>query len=339
VKTKTGHSLNSNSTIKKTVYQSLTSDSTIKKTQTQSIASNSYIKASASQSITLNSHIRGATYHSIVSNSHITTIVSLVGHWPLDDASGTTGEDATTNNNDITFVNTDNTNWVDGKVEGAFEFSGVAADDERGVITHVSELSLSSFTVMVWAKMGVQTTTGTLIQKLHGTLQSESGAEAGWVLGTGYTHAGGSWGSGKAAYTITDGSGNYLRIPSITTVGDDHWHHIALSYDGTTGTAKFYIDGALDRTNTNASIGTITNTHDLEVGAYSTGVEYDGIIDDIRLYNGILTLDEIKAIWLSQLGGRGKATLSEEKNKTTLTATAPSITLTDSQPTTTVSSK
>ncbi|MEL7336658.1 MAG: DUF4347 domain-containing protein, partial [Planctomycetota bacterium] len=52
---------------------------------------------------------------------------NLVGHWELDDGSGTTADDATANNNDGTVGGT--ATWTSGEIGGAFEFDPSNGED------------------------------------------------------------------------------------------------------------------------------------------------------------------------------------------------------------------
>jgi hypothetical protein len=81
----------------------------------------------------------------------------------------------------------------------------------------------------------------------------------------------------------------------------DTWHHICLTYDGTT--AKLYADGRL--------LTSAPKTWNLTLGRAHIGRQvndaaefWDGLVDDVRLYNKALTLDEITQVM------RGDTTLA-----------------------------
>ena len=69
----------------------------------------------------------------------------LVGWWRLDDGSGTTVSDSSTNGNDGTFAGTPE--WVtDGKVDGALEFDGGDSVNVAGA----ADIQPESLTLMTW---------------------------------------------------------------------------------------------------------------------------------------------------------------------------------------------
>ena len=80
-------------------------------------------------------------------------------------------------------------------------------------------------------------------------------------------------------------------------VNDDNWHHVVGVYDGTT--MYLYIDGGLG--SSIRAVGTVdVNSQPLYIGAnsgYSGGREWNGLIDDVRIYNYALTEAEIMALY------------------------------------------
>lgn len=72
--------------------------------------------------------------------------------------------------------------------------------------------------------------------------------------------------------------------------------HVILTFDGTT--KKLYINGNLNTTSSNAFLPAIIN-NPIFIGnrSGSTDCSFDGIIDDVRIYNRVLTSDEVKTIY------------------------------------------
>lgn len=78
-------------------------------------------------------------------------------------------------------------------------------------------------------------------------------------------------------------------------VNDGKWHHISGVYDGSK--MYLYVDGALD--NDGSATGTIgTNNQPVYIGENSEmpGREWNGLMDDVRIYNSALDPNEIKAL-------------------------------------------
>lgn len=95
------------------------------------------------------------------------------------------------------------------------------------------------------------------------------------------------------------------KATSTTEVADGRWHHVVVTYRGTT--VSIYVDGV--REDSQAA----TISHAAAGGGYYMGVQivsgsglnyYDGAIDNVALYNRALGGDEIKRLY--QLGGTTK---------------------------------
>lgn len=91
------------------------------------------------------------------------------------------------------------------------------------------------------------------------------------------------------------------RINSATarsannSIKDNTWHHVACTYDGTT--LRAYLDGVLVGS---ASVSTTLSTdNQVSIGYNVNGGEtryFKGALDDVRVYNRVLTTDDVSAI-------------------------------------------
>lgn len=82
---------------------------------------------------------------------------------------------------------------------------------------------------------------------------------------------------------------------SAATVDDGDWHHIAITFDTEAGEMNFYIDGELD----NECFPTADaglNFSSFEVGSWNAGRYFIGSIDELAIFDTILSADEIKAL-------------------------------------------
>jgi hypothetical protein len=80
-----------------------------------------------------------------------------------------------------------------------------------------------------------------------------------------------------------------------TTINADEWHHLAAVYNGSV--LQLYIDGKLDASQPwTGGIG--KNDSDVLIGenAQQSGRFFNGLIDDVRIYNHALSESEIKAL-------------------------------------------
>lgn len=115
---------------------------------------------------------------------------------------------------------------------------------------------------------------------------------------------------GLAVYRVSGYLNIYIRTETVNmgagkvfTVGD--WMHITGTWDGA-NTLKFYLDGALEATNStvNVAVGETPKNKPFKIGGDDhtfgsiTYIKFfDGIVNDIRIYNTALTGTEIAAIY------------------------------------------
>jgi hypothetical protein len=100
---------------------------------------------------------------------------------------------------------------------------------------------------------------------------------------------------GKAAFSI----GNTTTINQVKTaaaISAATWVHIAATWDGTTGAGGMiiYVNGTQSATAT-ATTATVTdNTNPLVIGSEQSGfAPFLGMLDDVRIYNAVLTPAQI----------------------------------------------
>jgi hypothetical protein len=89
---------------------------------------------------------------------------------------------------------------------------------------------------------------------------------------------------------------DYTTAIGSTTIADNAFHHLAVTYDG--ATLRFYVDGTL-RDSVSRSLATQAST--LCVGGEVNGSSCDrwfgGAIDDFRIYNRALSQLEVAALY------------------------------------------
>lgn len=90
-----------------------------------------------------------------------------------------------------------------------------------------------------------------------------------------------------------------LTVQSTMPMNDNLWHHVVITMDGSM--ARMYIDGELNVSDgysnlINRSSGV---TDDMRVGHMSewTDVRYKGFLDDMRIYNRVLSIQEILSLY------------------------------------------
>ena len=143
---------------------------------------------------------------------------------------------------------------------------------------------------------------------IHGPLVEWSG-DFGEPAGDG-VHFYASTGSGNLFANIVDTNRSHHGIqsaPGVITNGT--FQHVALSYDKTTGIAVLYRNG-IPVANSNLGIFTPKTSKKIFLGARVTdvygdpGYRYNGILDEVEIFNRALSQAEINAIY--NAGGAGK---------------------------------
>ncbi|UCH90192.1 MAG: carboxypeptidase regulatory-like domain-containing protein, partial [Thermoplasmata archaeon] len=97
---------------------------------------------------------------------------------------------------------------------------------------------------------------------------------------------------GSASFWLQDYGGSINSIESTTIINDGYWHHIVGVRDLDTGLLHIYVDGSEDAVPVDYTLlGSTDNTEPLAFGGGSTAdvYPYEGMIDDVRIFNRPLT--------------------------------------------------
>lgn len=222
-----------------------------------------------------------ATYSLV--NRTPTTVVSsgLVGYWPFDGkyVEWETGvvDDVSENGNDGQVVNmSTTTSPVVGKAGQALRFDGV--DDAIDVSSAIN-LANSSFTVSAWAKRGAVTPFISEFFLSQGSASSYNMLQ----LGIDDNHP-------FCGFYSDD-----LYVLG-TSILDTQWHHYACTYNASTNERIVYMDGVeIDGDTTG---GDFVGTGTFYIGRQTAlPVTYNGSIDEVRLYNRVLSPAEILTLY------------------------------------------
>lgn len=108
--------------------------------------------------------------------------------------------------------------------------------------------------------------------------------------------------TGRANFYYQSNGGTYNAnevTGSASASNDGNWHHVAAVFEGSSGTAKIYVDGSLVATGSNVP-ASVNQTRNLYIGDSNNGL-LSGSMDDIRAFDKVLTEQEI--VSLSQTRG------------------------------------
>jgi hypothetical protein len=216
--------------------------------------------------------------------------------YQFDDGAGTIAADSAGINTGV-LVGTTKPAWVAGHAgTGALSFSG------NGVYNQTKQSAVQVSSNLV-ATLG---TTSTLTAWVK-TTQIGSNIHLQAPAITGVDQAGTTsdinWGtlnaSGQIGIYVGDSGGVYSTSP----INDGQWHNVAITRAATTGQVQLYIDGVINNSGTLDAgtkaaqfylIGALTNRNS---SGYVTGANYfNGQLDEVRIYNRVLTAIEIAEI-------------------------------------------
>jgi len=95
----------------------------------------------------------------------------------------------------------------------------------------------------------------------------------------------------------------YKSFYSKDAITDSNWHYVVAVFDRD-GNGTLYVDNVAGTpVDISAVSGSVSNTANVLIGAYSTTIRsFDGLIDEVRISNIARGSDEISAIWN---GGNG----------------------------------
>jgi hypothetical protein len=212
------------------------------------------------------------------------TSAGLVGHWKLDEGSGTIVYDSSRNENHGTLHGP---TWrpSDGQIGGALEFDGIndyveIPDDSSFDITN-------EITVTAWINPVDVADWRTIISKYAHTPAWRK--DLYWFLN------GGNIGVSLAG---PSGIGGDDWIPNVP-IESGTWTHVALSYDGIV--MKMYKNGVNLATNSisgNLLLGDSASNESFYIGQNTEWGEYfDGLIDDVRVYDRTLTPGQVQGLF------------------------------------------
>jgi len=205
----------------------------------------------------------------------------LMGWWKLDDGAGALAMDSSVHGNSGTLTN--GPVWVAGKIGGALRLDGRNQYVECG---NGPSLNVTDqITLAVWINPSA----------------AGNGQHQHYVT------------KGDKCYALKHNTGNYMefdiydrgwftaRGPAVTAASfNGVWHHVAGTYDGKI--LKMYIDGELQ-----PAFGAESHVGHIPLTATSVSIGrdndaggrryYNGLIDDVRIYNRALSQEEIVRVF------------------------------------------
>jgi hypothetical protein len=201
----------------------------------------------------------------------------LIGYWRLDETGGTTAQDLA-GTNDGALQGSPQWQPYEGRIGGALLFDDTDGTNDYVNCGYSSVFDLTkAITVAAWVKIST-------VNKAWQAIVAKG--DLAWRLSTVSNQR-------RFHFAVTDK--NWINGQRVIPAGE--WHHVCGTYDG--ANLRLYIDGVEDAASPVAYAGEIsTNIYEVYIGENTgnPGRGWNGMIDEVRIYNRALDADEITTI-------------------------------------------
>jgi len=207
-----------------------------------------------------------------------------IANWHMEETAGTTSDDATTNNVDLTHTNTP-TLTAGGQIGKGTSYA--SGSSEKSVNTTFLDAGYSDMSFSIWIKpSGAQTAFAGVISKINVNPQDEPI---------------------RLRYNATTGIDFLVRAASTTIITtttsnmeSNAWYHIVGSRSSG-GAQAIYVNGVLEDSDSGGGAVGAGTDEDFRLAEGATDVVYyDGLIDEVAFYNVALTANDVSIIYASQ---------------------------------------
>jgi len=201
----------------------------------------------------------------------------LVAYYNFDEGFGTTLHDISGTGNSGTLVN--GPNWTKGKYGGALKFDGT--DDYVNCGKDESLNITDAITIAAWVKASAYAGDGRIIVDKNSR----------YFLGL-------LW-NGKPQFRLYLSTLEYSDLVADDAVTLDQWYHLVGTYDmnGGANNQKFYINGEEKKNATQTASIQDNLNFILYMGGSPSRDPFNGLIDEVRIYNRALSEEEIRYLY------------------------------------------
>jgi chitodextrinase len=245
---------------------------------------------------------RALTYQELLDYFHQPQVLGasttgLVGYWNFDEGSGATAADSSGNGNNGTLMN--GPTWTVGKVgSGALSFDGV--DDYVSISTGLPALTEQTFSVWINPRSAGGSSVGNIINK------GPNNAQLRMFFSTGVQF-------------LADCDGTDVSSVKANLLAVNAWNYVAVTWNGQCGTnasVTWFINGNGSSITNLGSGSKVTGGSALAIGS-----SFDGRIDEARVYNRILSNQEMLDIYNDTSSSSPPSDIQAPTVPTDLTAT------------------
>lgn len=212
----------------------------------------------------------------------------LVAAYSFNEGSGTTLTDLSGNGSNGTI---NGATWTTGKYGGALSFNGSSSYVDLGNPASLQLTGSMTWSAWIYALANPGD---------DGQIVAKSDGSSGWQFKTSPDMGPHTFGVG-----VSPSSASLVQRYSTTTRSLNTWYHVAGVYNASARTLDIYVNGVLVN---GALSGTIPSSQfnnsavNVNIGRRAGGFYFNGIIDEVRIYNRALSLAEIQTDMSTPLG-------------------------------------
>ncbi len=200
---------------------------------------------------------------------------NLVGWWRFEEGPGGVAVDYSGRGNHGALFGP---SWVNGKVGGALSFDGL---DDYMLVPHSTSLNIAgNVSLVAWIQLS------TITPDFQGIV----------IKGASYSRPFAMYTRSKK-YLAFHFTGATTHQDTTTPFSVDTWYHVAASFSDTLNVVNLYVNGVNVYSAAETTSPTANSLH-VRVGTQlDSGAIFKGIIDELRIYDRALTVDEILKIY------------------------------------------
>ena len=170
----------------------------------------------------------------------------------------------------------------------SFIFDGIDDFVDMGDVLNFERTD--AFSISAWIKRGGTGVNDTIVSKME-----SSGNFRGYLVYISSTNV------VKFVLRNVNMSSNRLFVDSTSTITDTDWHHILVTYNGSSNVSgvKIYIDGVSDTLTTAGTLNATTlNSSSFNIGSRNSNTLFaTATIDEVSIFNTELTASDVTSIY------------------------------------------
>jgi hypothetical protein len=220
--------------------------------------------------------------------SFTTETVDYQARWKFDESSGSTAADSSGNGNDGTLYNMNDSDWVSGQWGNALDFDGsndyISVSDDSSM-----DFGTGSFSISLWV---IATNYN------NQSMMIINGSSGGGYSGKRYSFR---YDDDDVIFVVDDNI-NKTRVATTSNfLHGGEWHHVVAVRDRSADKMRIYVDGSQSKEgndSTNNSIDSPSEPVYIGRDGIDQNSNYvDGRLDDIRLYDFVLSSNDVDDIY------------------------------------------